>query len=113
MATDLALLERIDRATAFFLEEMTRRTPGGRVVRRDGLLLAIGVDPSPVVVNTILPVAPIVEPEAVARAIGEYAFVGHLPSIMTRDHYDAGLAGAFAAGGYRRLLSLPVMLLEA
>jgi Acetyltransferase (GNAT) family len=59
MATDLALLERIDRGTAFIFEEMTRRTPGGRIVRREGLLLAIGADPSLVLVNTILPVAPI------------------------------------------------------
>jgi hypothetical protein len=70
MATDLAVLERIDRETAVFLEEMTRRTPAGRVDWQDGLLLAIGSDPSPVIVKTILPVAPAVGPEAVARALG-------------------------------------------
>ena len=53
MTPNLALLEGIDRATAFCFEEMTRRTPGGRVVHREGLLLAIGADPSPVLVNTI------------------------------------------------------------
>jgi GNAT superfamily N-acetyltransferase len=112
MATDLVLLERIDRGTAFCLEEMTRRTPGGRVIRQDGLLLAIGSDPSPVVVNTILPVAPVVSPEAVARALRVYTSIDHLPSIMTRDHRDGTLTEAFAATGYRRLLALPGMILD-
>lgn len=113
MATDLALLERIDRATAFCFEETTRRTPGGRVVHQDGLLLAIGADPSPVIVNTILPVAPTVGPEAVARAVAVYASVAHVPSIMTRDHRDRALTEALAGSGYRRLLALPGMLVEA
>lgn len=112
MATNLALLEDIDRATAFCFEEMTRRTPGGRVVHQEGLLLAIGADPSPVLVNTILPVAPTVEPDAVARAVAIYASIAHLPSILTRDHRDTALIDALAATGYRRLLSLPGMVLE-
>ena len=113
MATDLAVLEDIDRATAFCFEEMTRRTPGGRVVHQEGLLLAIGADPSPVIVNTILPTAPAVGPEAVARAAAVYASVAHLPSIMTRDHRDGALTEAFAGNGYRRVLSLPGMVLKA
>jgi len=113
MATDLALLERIDRGTAFIFEEMTRRTPGGRVVRQDGLMLAIGADPSPVIVNTILPVAPTVVPEAVARALDVYTAIGHLPSILSRDHRDGALTEALMGSGYRRLISLPGMILEA
>ena len=113
MVTDLALLEDIDRATAFCFEEMTRRTPGGRVVHQEGLLLAIGADASPVVVNTILPIAPTAGPEAVARAVAVYASVAHLPSIMTRDHRDGALTESLAGSGYRRVLSLPGMLLEA
>jgi GNAT superfamily N-acetyltransferase len=113
MATDLALLERIDQGTAFIFEEMTRRTPGGRVVRQDGLMLAIGADPSPVLVNTILPIAPAVVPEAVARALGVYAAIDHVPSILTRDHRDRALTEAFVKSGYRHLISLPGMILEA
>jgi len=113
MATDFALLERIDQGTAFAFAEMTRRTPGGRVAMQGGLLLAIGSDPSPVLVNTILPVAPVVRPEAVAQALAVYAEVDHLPSIVTRDHRDGALTEALAGSGYRRLVSLPGMVLEA
>jgi GNAT superfamily N-acetyltransferase len=113
MATDLSLLDRIDRANEFFLEELTRRTPGGRVARQNGLLLAIGSDPSPLIVNTILPVETVVGPEAVAQALGVYASIDHVPMIMTRDHRDAALTEAFAATGYRRLVSLPGMIVES
>jgi GNAT superfamily N-acetyltransferase len=111
--TDQALLDRLDRGTAFAFEEMTRRTPGGRAIRSEGLLLAIGVDPSPVLVNTIFPMTPTVRPEAVDRAVEEYASVGHLPSIITRDHLDEALTESLAASGYRHFLSLPGMVLEA
>jgi hypothetical protein len=113
VASDIELADRIDLGTAFIFAEMTRRTPGGRVMRQDGLLLAIGSDPSPVIVNTILPVAPTVNPEAVARALGMFAAIDHVPSILTRDHRDGALTEAFAGSGYRRLVSLPGMVLEA
>lgn len=112
MATDMELADRIDLGTAFAFEEMTRLTPGGRVMRQDGLLLAIGSDPSPVIVNTILPISPTVSPYAIASALRVYAAIDHLPSIMTRDHRDAALTEAFAGSGYRRLVSLPGMVLE-
>jgi len=112
MAMDLELLDRLDAANRFAFEEMTRRTPGGRVVHQDGLMLVIGSDPSPLIVNTILPAAPSIEPDAVARAVAIFEAAGHLPSIMTRDHRDGALTARFAADGYRRLIGLPAMILE-
>src|SRR5439155_12784157 len=94
---DHELLEAMDRADEAFLAEMTRRTPGGQVRRQDGLLLAIGADPSPVIVNTILPIEPAVEPGGIERAVAVYTDVGHEVSIWTRDHVDAYLEPALAA----------------
>lgn len=113
MADDAELFDRLDHSLRFIFEEVTRRTPGGRVVRQDGLLLAIGAVPSPVIVNTILPEAPVVDPAAFPRALAIYQAAGNHPSIMTRDHLDGALRDHFTSHGYRSLLSLPGMVLDA
>ena len=113
MAPDLALLDQLDEANRFVFGEGARRTPGGRVVRQEGLVLVIGADPSPLIVNTILPEATEINPAAVARAVAVYDGIGHLPSIMTRDHRDGALTAQLATDGYQRLLGLPAMVVEA
>jgi len=106
-------IRRLDRATVAAFAAMSRNTPNGRVVRRDGLVLAIGADPSPLVVNTILPEADLVAAGAVDRALETYREIRHVPSLMTRDHLDAGLVAALAGRGWRRLLALPAMVVDA
>jgi len=113
MAGDAELLDRLDHALRFIFAEVTRRTPGGRVVRQDGLLLVIGTVPSPVIVNTILPEAPSVDPDALAGAVAVYRAAGNHPSILTRDHLDGALGEQLTSRGYPRLLSLPGMVLDA
>lgn len=96
-----------------FFEVMTERTPRGRLLRRDGLVLAIGSDPSPVVVNTIIPEATEVSLAAVTGALEPYRSIGHSPSLMSRDHHDGALAEGLRSSGWRRLLGLPGMVLDA
>src|ERR1700752_3010269 len=88
MAEDERPIERLDASNAAVFAGMTERTRGGRVIRQDGLLLVIGADPSPVVVNTILTAGDEVEPHAIERAVEVYRAVGHVPSLMTRDDRD-------------------------
>lgn len=109
---DATLVERFDRTNARVFAGGAERTPGGRVLRQDGLLLVIGTDPSPLIVNTIMTVGDDVTPEAVARAVDVYRAVGHVPSLMTRDHRDAALTEALPGLGWRLLLSLPGMVLD-
>lgn len=110
---DASLVDRLDRSTVAVFEGMTERTPGGRVVRQDGLVLVVGSDPSPVIVNTILTVAGDVGLPALERALELYREAGHVPSLMTRDHRDAALHEVLPAAGWQPLLTLPGMILEA
>ncbi|HEV2006988.1 MAG TPA: GNAT family N-acetyltransferase [Candidatus Limnocylindrales bacterium] len=110
--TNPDLLHQLDLADEAFLVDMTRRTPGGQVVRREGLLLAVGADPSPVIVNTILAVAPRVELEPIERAAEWYRALGHGVAVWTRDHLDAELEAGLASVGYQTMITLPGMILE-
>ncbi|HEY2916216.1 MAG TPA: GNAT family N-acetyltransferase [Candidatus Limnocylindrales bacterium] len=108
-----ALPPRLDRGIEGFFEEMTRRTPGGRIVRKDDLLLVFGASPSPIVVNSILPSGPNVGIDAVRRAFAAYEPVGAVPSMLTRDHLDGALTAQLTTEGFRRMITLPGMVLEA
>src|SRR4051812_48435217 len=105
--TDRELVEACDRADQAYLVEMTRRTPGGEVREQDGLLLAIGVDPSPVVVNSILPIEPAVDPASITDAVAVFTRIGHQVAIWTRDHVDAYLEPALSRIGFAAVLRLP------
>jgi len=106
------LLDALDLADEAFLVDLTNRTPGGRVLRQDGLLLAIGVDPSPVVVNTIVTVAKRVKLGAIERAAEVFSTAGHGVAVWTRDHIDGKLEGQLASAGYRTMIALPGMIVE-
>jgi len=105
-------LDQFDHADEAFLVDMTNRTPGGRVVRQDGLLLAIGADPSPVIVNTIMTIAERVELPAVERAAEVFRDAGHGFTVWTRDRLDAELEGDLASVGYGTMLTLPGMVID-
>lgn len=107
---DRELLAALDRADELYLAEIALRTPGARVVRQDGLLLTIGVDPSPVLVNTIEPIAETISIDAIERAAAVYAGVGNLPSLWTRDHLDGELEPKLAANGWLAVMVLPGMI---
>lgn len=113
MDADATLVDRLDRSTAETFVGMTERTPGGRVIRQDGLLLVVGDDPSPIVVNTILTEGRGVDPAALTRAVEVFRAAGHVPSLMSRDHRDAALHEALPRLGWIPLLALPGMVLEA
>jgi GNAT superfamily N-acetyltransferase len=109
---DAELIERLDCSTVRSFASLSEHVPGARVIRQDGLVLVIGTDPSPVIVNTILPENRDVRLPAVAAAVDVYAAIGHVPSLFTRDHADAALQEALGAAGWRLLLPLPGMVLE-
>lgn len=110
---DRRLVAEIDDATAEFLREMSRRTVGGRILEQDGVLLVSGSDPTPVVVNSAVPVQSTVEPDLVLRACEAFFGArGHGYGIWTREHLDAALDGALAAAGYGLAIELPVMVVD-
>ena len=106
------LLDGLDLAVEAFIVDLTRRTPGGQVLRQDGLLLAIGVDPSPVVVNSILTVGRVVELTAIERAADVFRNAGHGVAVWTRDRLDGKLEAELASAGYRTMITLPGMIVE-
>jgi len=109
----MELIDRLDRANSAIFATSADTTPGGRVIRQEGLLLVIGTDPSPVIVNTILTEAPVVTRAAIERAVAVYTAVDHLPSLMTRDHLDEALTSDLKAHGWRLLIALPGMVRES
>jgi len=113
VVSDAELVSLLDEADASFLTEMCARTPGARVERHEGLFLAIGAVPSPVIVNTIVTAEPSVHMSAIDRALAIYEAEGKHPSILTRDHADASLEGQLAAAGWRVAIALPGMVLDA
>jgi GNAT superfamily N-acetyltransferase len=110
--TTAELLDALDDADAAFLVDMTNRTPGGQVLRQDGLLLAIGTDPSPVVVNTIMTVDAQVQLGAVERAAEVFREIGHGVAVWTRDRLDGELEAELTAAGYRTMIRLPGMIID-
>jgi len=112
VADDDQLIRDLDRADEAFFVDMTNRTPGATMLRQDGLLLAIGTVPSPTIVNTILPVEPVIAVDAVDCALVPFREIGHVAGIWTRDHLDADLEAGMVARGYRRLIGLPGMVLR-
>jgi len=106
------LIQSLDRADEAFFVDATKRTPGAQLLRQEGLLLAIGTVPAPTIVNTILPVDPVIDPDAMDRALMPYREVGHGVGIWTRDHLDAELTEAMLARSYRQLIGLPGMVLR-
>jgi GNAT superfamily N-acetyltransferase len=107
------LVAEIDDATAEFLRETARRTVGGTILEQDGVLLVGGSDPTPVIVNSAIPVHPTVEPHLVVRACETFFGArGHGYGIFTREHLDAALDGALAAAGYQLAIELPVMVVD-
>ncbi|MGZ6299160.1 MAG: hypothetical protein ACXWMN_01540, partial [Candidatus Limnocylindria bacterium] len=101
------LLRDLDLALAAALDDLSRRTPGARTLRQDGLLLAIGADPSPVIVNSILPVEPHISIGMLDRAVDVFRALGHGVGVFTRDHLDSALMEVMQARGFHRVLSLP------
>jgi len=106
------LLDALDLADEAFIVDLTNRTPGGRLLRQDGLLLAIGTDPSPVVVNTIMTLDAHVQLGAVERAAEVFRAAGHGVAVWTRDRLDGDLEAALAAAGYRTMITLPGMIVD-
>src|SRR5262249_24373107 len=113
MPSDAELTERLDHADEAFLTQMCARTPGARVVRQDGLLLAIGAVPSPVIVNTITTSELGVSIDAIDRAEAVFEAEAKHPSILSRDHADASLEPQLAAAGWHLAIRLPGIVLDA
>jgi len=112
MVSDADLVRLLDEADEAGLEQICLRTPGARAMRRDGLFLAIGAVPSPVIVNTIAPAAPNVDIAAIDRAVALYEREGKHPSIVTRDHADAALEPQLLAAGWKVAIPLPGMVID-
>ncbi|HLX36061.1 MAG TPA: GNAT family N-acetyltransferase [Candidatus Limnocylindrales bacterium] len=113
MRTDAELIAALDHAGEVLLTEMCERVPGARVERPDGLILAIGAVPSPVIVNTIETTRSGVGIAAIDAALARYEAEGKHPSIMSRDHADLPLEPQLEAAGWHLEISLPGMVVES
>lgn len=108
--TDLAV--RADEVTRGFYRVFAVSV-GGRVVERDGVVVCVGVHPSPFVTNTAWRSDPAADPTTVLRVINSvYAETGFAGALLTSARTDADLEAAAAAGGRHVVTELPVMTID-
>jgi GNAT superfamily N-acetyltransferase len=85
---------------------------GGEVVDDDGIVICLGVHPSPIVTNTAWRSDLGRAPDDVLRAIrGAYDAHGFFGSLLTSSRTDADLEAAAEAASWIPVTSLPVMVL--
>ena len=83
---------------------------GGRVVERHGVVVCVGVHPSPFVTNTAWRSDPTTDPATVLGVVDEvYAEAGFGGALLTSARTDADLEAAAAAAGRHLVTELPVM----
>lgn len=94
--------------------ELSRRSPRGVLHEEDGLLLASGSHPSPVIVNTAVRTTPVLDgPEVITRAEAFFRRRGHNHCICAAVHGDADVELAAADADYRMVVELTAMVLQA
>lgn len=90
---------------------------GGSVDLTDGLTLVTGTHPSPVIANVAFRTAeersPDPSPRVLELVTRHFERVGHGAALMTSERRDAELEAAAAAAGWRVIVELPVMVVDA
>lgn len=111
---DATLIAQVDANLVAFARHLGLSTPGGGVDERDDVLLIAGDDPTPVIVNSVFTTLPDVEPGAILSAAATFfGSRGHGYSVWTRAHADGALEAVLPTAGFRCVVDLPVMVLEA
>ncbi len=82
-------------------------------MERDGVVVCVGVHPSPFVTNTAWRSDPATDPATVLRVVDEvYADAGFAGALLTSARTDADLEAAASAGGRHVVTELPVMTVD-
>jgi ribosomal protein S18 acetylase RimI-like enzyme len=108
-ATEIAVYDRVTHAAYRILAERS----GGSVSEEDGLLLAAGPHPKAYIVNSAFRVEPgLGGAEVLDRARAHYDAIAFGFAVNATAHADADVATAAADAGWRRLLTLPAMVIR-
>jgi GNAT superfamily N-acetyltransferase len=108
-AAELAAYDRVTHAAYRVLAERS----GGSVSEADGLLLAAGPHPKAYIVNSAFRVGPRLNGrEVIDRARAHYDAMGFGFTVNATAHADADVATAAADAGWRRILTLPAMVVR-
>lgn len=90
---------------------------GGSIDVTDGLTLVTGSHPSPVIANVAFRTAEERSPDPSARVLvlvaRHFAGVGHGAALMTSEGRDADLEAMASVAGWRVIVELPVMVVDA
>lgn len=86
---------------------------GGHVTEADGLMLAAGPHPKAYIVNGAFRIEPLLAPaEVLDRVRAHYGAIGFAFVLNATVHADADLVSAATAAGWRRILTLPAMVVR-
>ena len=86
---------------------------GGQVAETDGLMLASGPHPKAYIVNEAFRIEPRLAPDDVLdRMRAHYGALGFEFVLNTTDHAEGDLNAAATAAGWRKLLTLPAMVVH-
>jgi GNAT superfamily N-acetyltransferase len=108
-ASELAAYDQVTHAAYRVLAERS----GGSVSEADGLLLAAGPHPKAYIVNSAFRVGPPLSGrEVIDRARAHYDAMGFGFTVNATAHADVDVATAAADAGWRRILTLPAMVLR-
>ena len=109
VAAEIAAYDRVTHAAYRTLAERS----GGSVSEVDGLLLAAGPHPRAYIVNSAFRVGPRLSgPEVLDRARAHYDAMGFGFTVNATAHADVDVASAAADAGWRRILTLPAMVVR-
>jgi ribosomal protein S18 acetylase RimI-like enzyme len=86
---------------------------GGSVTEADGLMLTAGPHPKAYIVNSAFRVEPRLRGAAVLeRALSHYGAMGFGFAVNATAHADSDVSSAAASAGWRRLITLPAMVVR-
>jgi hypothetical protein len=107
-----AELRRYDRVT-HAAYRILAESGAGHVRETDGLMLAAGPHPQAYIVNAAFRIEPVLAPvDVLGRVRAHYADLGYEFVLNATAHADADLAAAAAAAGWRKILTLPAMVVR-
>ena len=108
-AAELDAYDRVTHAAYGILAALS----GGQVAETDGLLLASGPHPKAYIVNEAFRIEPRLAPgDALDLVRAHYHALGFEFVLSATDHADGDLTAAATEGGWRKILTLPAMVVR-
>jgi GNAT superfamily N-acetyltransferase len=110
--TSAAELDAYDRVT-HAAYRMLAAWGGGHATETDGLMLLAGPHPKAIIVNEAFRIEPVLAPaDVLERMRAYYDALGFEFVLNATDHADGDLIAAATAAGWRKVLTLPAMVVR-